>query len=830
MNPSSDQYEKLGAFYLGRDFDPERGQPTDDLLLYDSKDLTTHAVCVGMTGSGKTGLCVSLLEEAAIDGVPAIIIDPKGDLGNLLLTFPDLEPGDFEPWVDAEEARRKGMSTQAFAADRANLWRNGLEEWGQDGARIRRLRETVDMAIYTPGSDAGLQLQVMRSFAAPPEAIRDDFETMQTRVAASVSGLLGLLRIDADPIRSREHILLSNIIDRAWRAGRDLDLPSLIQQIQNPPFDRIGIMDIEAIFPAKERFGLAMALNNLLASPAFAAWMQGEPLDVNRLLYTPQGKPRISILSIAHLSDPERMFFVTLIFNEMIAWIRSQPGTNSLRALLYMNEVFGYLPPTANPPSKMPLLTLLKQARAYGLGLVLATQNPVDLDYKALSNAGTWFLGRLQTERDKMRVLDGLEGATGAAGMTFDRPRIERLLSGLSQRVFLMNNVHDAAPTLFQTRWAMSYLRGPLTRTQIRTLMEPRKNAAPEPPAPAAAAVIAATAAAPAAYAAPAQTGAAPAAVAGPPTLPPDVPQYFLPPRGMVPGGKRLVFRPSLVGVAKVHFVNSPAKLDHWSDLALLAPLGDGGFGSPWDQAEVLENAQPDLRTQWSGEGSFVDLPVEAGRAKTYSAWSKDFVRHVYATQEVKVLKSAQFKMCSGPGEAEGDFRARLAHAVREHRDAQLHKLRKKYEPKVARLRDRIEKSELRVEKEAEQYKQAGLSTAISLGSTLLGSLFGRRSTSATITGAGTAARGASRTAGRKSDIERAKADSARLQAQLGELEQEFQVEVENLEDKTDVDAIVVEEILVKPRKSDTAVRVAALAWTPWLVGGEGIATPYHAV
>ena len=237
------------------------------------------------------------------------------------------------------------------------------------------------------------------------------------------------------------------MLDHAWRAGRDLDMAGLIHAVQSPPFDKVGVIDLETFFPAKERFALAMKLNNLIASPGFAAWMEGESLDVGGLLYTTEGKPRLSILSIAHLSDDERMFFVTILLNEVLAWIRTQPGTSSLRAVLYMDEIFGYFPPTAKPPSKMPMLTLLKQARAFGLGVVLATQNPVDLDYKGLSNAGTWFLGRLQTKRDKERVLEGLEGASNAAGQSFDRRKMDELLSSLGNRVFLMNNVHEDQPS-----------------------------------------------------------------------------------------------------------------------------------------------------------------------------------------------------------------------------------------------------------------------------------------------------------------------------------------------------------------------------------------------
>ena len=432
-----------------------------------------------MTGSGKTGLCIGLLEEALIDGIPAILIDPKGDLANLCLTFPDLRPEDFPPWVNEDDARRKGLDVAAYAAQQAELWRKGLAAWGQDGARIRRLRDAADVVIYTPGSTAGLPVSIVKSFAAPPAAVREDAEIFRERIGTTATSLLGLLGIEADPLQSREHILLARLLETAWREGRDLDLPGLIQQIQTPPVTKVGALDLDAFFPPKDRFALAMRLNNLLAAPGFDAWLEGEPLDVGALLHTAEGKPRVAIFSIAHLSDAERMFFVSLLLNETLGWMRAQSGTTSLRAIVYMDEIFGYFPPVANPPSKLPLLTLLKQARAFGVGVVLATQNPVDLDYKGLANTGTWFIGRLQTERDKARVLDGLEGVAAGSDQRFDRAAMEELLGGLGNRVFLLNNVHEDGPEVFETRWAMSYLRGPLTRTQIKQLMADRRPRRP---------------------------------------------------------------------------------------------------------------------------------------------------------------------------------------------------------------------------------------------------------------------------------------------------------------------------------------------------------------
>ena len=474
MQPAD--YEKLGQFYLGREYDLEKKSSTGkNLVLYDSKDLVTHAIVVGMTGSGKTGLCIDLIEEAAIDGVPAIAIDPKGDLTNLLLTFPDLRPEDFRPWINEDEAARKGDSPDEYAKQQADLWRTGLASWGEDGERIRRLKDSADFAIYTPGSTAGIPVSIVRSFASPPAALRDDAESFRERVATTATSLLALVGIAADPVKSREHILLSTLFTAAWTAEQDLDLEALVNQVQKPPMGRIGALDVEKFYPAKDREELALRINGLIAAPGFAGWLQGEPLDIGAFFRSAAGKPRVSIFSIAHLSDAERMFFVALLLNEIYGWIRTQSGTTSLRAILYMDEIFGFFPPVAEPSSKRPMLNLLKQARAFGLGVVLATQNPVDLDYKGLANTGTWFLGRLQTDRDKQRVLEGLEGAAAAQSASFDRKSMTELLAGLTNRVFLMNNVHEDGPVVLESRWAMSYLRGPLTRDQIKVLMKDRR-------------------------------------------------------------------------------------------------------------------------------------------------------------------------------------------------------------------------------------------------------------------------------------------------------------------------------------------------------------------
>ncbi len=801
--PPMEDFEKLGAFYLGRTWDPGKKKLTD-LVLYDSRDLVTHAVCVGMTGSGKTGLCISLIEEAALDGIPAILIDPKGDLGNLLLTFPELRPEDFRPWINEEDAARKGVSPDEYASQQADLWKKGLAEWGQDGSRIAKLRAAADFSIYTPGSTAGLPVSILRSFSAPNEATRGDAELLGERVTTTATGLLALTGVDADPIQSREHILVSTILERAWSAGEDLDLAALIARIEKPGVSRVGVLDLESFFPAKDRFALAMRLNNLLAAPGFAAWLEGDPLDVAAMLRTAEGKPRVSIFSIAHLSDAERMFFVTMLLNETVGWMRAQSGTTSLRAIVYMDEITGYFPPVATPPAKAPLLTLLKQGRAFGLGVVLATQNPVDLDYKGLSNAGTWLLGRLQTERDKARVLEGLEGVASGAGPKFDRAGMESTLAGLASRVFLMNDVHEDRPVVFQSRWAMSYLRGPLTRAQIKTLMDPRKGETPRSRKGAEKEVL--------------QDGVrrvAPSGV-GRPLMPPAIKQYFVPLRGAA-GGSDVVYRPMLLGSAQVHYVDAKTRAESDDDLVVLAPLSDAADPVRWAEAERAPFSAADLEREPAPGAGFEDPPPPATDPKSWQTWSKDFAAWLFRTQRLDLLKSPSSGEVSAPGEMERDFRARLQQKTREARDAAADLLRRKYAARIEALTDRERRAEQAVAREKEEATHQGIQTAISLGATVLGALLGRKTISATSIGrATTAARGAGRTMKQAGDVGRAKENVAAIHQQISDLEAELKNELDEAAAAADPLTEKLEAVAVQPRKSDVSVRLVGLAWAPW--------------
>jgi hypothetical protein len=798
-------FEKLGAFYLGRRADPPGDQP--ELILYDSKDLTTHAVIIGMTGSGKTGLGVGIIEEAAMDRVPVIAIDPKGDLGNLLLSFPKLRAQDFAPWVDPRAAAEKGQTPDEFAAATAELWRDGLKSWGQTPARIKALREAVDMAIYTPGSSAGVPVSVLREFDAPPQELMDDGDLYRDRLQGTATSLLTLLGIDADPVSSPEHILLTQVLDQAWQAGRTLDLAGLIAAVQDPGIERIGVMELDSFFPPKDRFAFALKLNNLLAAPGFDAWMQGEPLNLDSLLFGPGGKPRVSVMSIAHLGDAERMFFVTLLLTELVAWMRRQPGTGSLRAILYMDEIFGYMPPVANPPSKHLFLTLLKQARAYGVGLVLATQNPVDLDYKGLSNTGTWFIGRLQTERDKARVRDGLLGADGSDRL--DPGELDRILSGLGKRRFLLHNVHESEPVLFDTRWVMSYLAGPLTRDQIALLSKDQPLSATDVEAPAT------------------QTPTVSGAGGARPVLPPAIKQVFVPAERVPEAGERLVYSPSLLAAGKVAYQRARPKVSERQAFMFFAEAHDDSADVDWLEASPLQLDPADLDARPEPDAAFAELPAPLGRAAQFKTWQKNLRRHLRTERPLILFKSAALKESSAPGETERDFRIRLQQLGNEQRDLKVAKLRERYEKKVATLENRLLRAQQALEKQQEQARGQKLDVAISFGTAVLGALLGRKRISTTSASRmGTAVKKAGRIGQESGDVRRAEETVAKVQTELAALQTKFDDEVAELDDAYDAQADELETIEVNPKSTDVHVGLLALGWLPYIEDGDGLLVP----
>jgi hypothetical protein len=471
-----------------------------------------------------------------------------------------------------------------------------------------------------------------------------------------------------------------------------------------------------------------------------------------------------------------------------------------------MDEIAGYCPPSANPPSKAPLITLMKQARAFGLGVLLATQNPVYLDYKGLSNAGTWFIGRLQTERDKLRVLDGLEGAATGASAGFDRAALDPMLSSLGNRVFLMNNVHEDAPEVFEVRWVMSYLRGPLTRDQIRTLMEARISqpaGGPQTPdltsRPAPSPRFADVAEA--------------ALTARPPVLPPGITQRFIAARAGA--DERLVYRPMLLGRVRVYYGDAKAQVDQERTTSYLIPFGESTVVN-WDAAAATVVCDPELETAPADGAGFASLPPEAGQADSYPIWEKRLVDHVYRTEKLELMHCPSLKLISRPQESESAFRLRLGQRMREERDALVEKLRARYAPKLAALQDRIRRAEQALAVQAEQSRQAKMSTMVSLGTAVLSAVFGRKlRSSGHVTRAGTAVRGVGRSMREAGDVGRAEENLAALQAQLAELDREFNMEVNEAAAPSDSNAEPLETLPIRPKKSGISVQSLVLAWAP---------------
>jgi len=794
--------EGLGVFYLGRRVDERTGTATAEPLLVDAKRFTTHAVCVGMTGSGKTGLLIGLIEEAALDGIPTLVIDPKGDLANVLLAFPDLRPADFLPWLEADAAQRAGITLEELAERTARTWSDGLAASGQSGDRIRRLREAAEMTVYTPGSRAGTPLAMLGSLDPPDGPAADDPELRRERIESLVSAILALVGIDGEPGRSREHVLLSTIIDALWKSGQKVDFGTLVRAIPAPPIERVGFLDLENFFPAGERFQLASKLNTVAAAPGFESWLDGAPLDVGQLLWTPAGKPRVAVVSIAHLADAQRMAFVTLLAGATISWMRSQGGTSSLKALFLMDEVFGYVPPTANPPSKTPILTLMKQARAYGLGVVLATQNPVDLDYKGLSNAGLWFLGRLQTARDKARVLDGLEGAAASAGGSFDRGRLDRLLSGLEQRRFLMHSVHGDEETLFQTRWTMAYLRGPLVREEIRRLTSTAAPAA----SPASEPVLVTSGTKP--ILSPRPAGAPR------PILPPGVREVFLAPSRPSSPDEPVEYRPSVLGRARVRFGRTTPRIEVDRELICLAPAGDSLGESAWESGRQLPeppDVEPAPRT-----GSFAQLPAALAGPKGYATLAASLKSYLGRTAKLTAYSAPAIGAISAPDETEGEFRSRIAHRVKEWRDAEIEKVRAKHAAKLVTLVERIDRARQKVEKEKAEAQNQSLQTYVSIGSAVLGALLGRKKVSATTIGkAATSMRSASRATRQQADVAHAEESLATLEDRRRELEEQIEEELERIRLESLPERLPLEPLDIPARKTGITVEDVVLAWVP---------------
>ncbi len=787
-----------GHLYLGGVLD------SDEHVHLEASDLTTHGVIVGMTGSGKTGLSVIMLEEALLQGIPTIIIDPKGDMGNLLLTFPELDGPSFEPWVNPADAERDGISVGEHAAKTAEFWKNGLEGSGITPDRIAKLRETADFTIYTPGSNSGVGLDIIGDLSAPDGA---DSEALADEVEGLVSSLLALVDIEADPLTSREHILLSNLVHRAWSEGQDLDLATLLGQIQNPPMRKLGVLELDSFYPAKDRTALVMKLNGLLASPAFASWMEGEPLDIDTML---SNGPRASIISIAHLSDSERQFVVTLILSKIVTWMRKQAGTPELRALIYMDEVFGYVPPTAMPPSKKPILTILKQARAFGVGLVLATQNPVDVDYKALSNAGTWMVGRLQTERDKDRLLEGMSAASGGE----NKDELSNMISALDKRQFVLHQTRAAAPTVFGTRWAMSYLPGPLTRTQIADLMVDRKAALPA----AASTPQDATATSPA-------TQAAPAALADDesdmqPEIADGIEVKFVDPAspwltdvGGDPDGTRLVA--GIAARVNLLFDDTKADLRHeveWE--AIISPIDDN---IDVDDAVEVDFDDRDLRDdKMSDDHVFVLTDAKIHTKGLFSSAQTKLKDRLYRNEMLELMSNPELKMASRVGETQEAFQQRCNAAAEDNADEEVAKLRKSLETKMDRIRAAMEKSEDRIRELEADVESRGRDQIMDIGMSVLGGVLGGRRSTRSILGGARRASSKGRVKGNAE--ERLRTAENRLADKVDELEAletELTDSLWEIQSEWDDVAKNIETIEVPLEKTDISIDDFTLIWIP---------------
>ncbi|MDX2343139.1 MAG: hypothetical protein QNL12_05085 [Acidimicrobiia bacterium] len=785
------------GFYLGGVIDGATGDRTGGLIDYDPTDLTTHGVIVGMTGSGKTGLGIIYLEEALLAGIPTLIIDPKGDMTNLLLTFPDLAPSDFEPWVDESEARKEEKTVPELAAEKAALWTKGLGWWDQDGSRIKELRDKAGFTIYTPGSGAGVPLNIIGSLSCPDISWDTEAETLRDEIEGFVSGLLGLVGIEADPISSREHILIANLVENAWRAGRDLDMASLLAEIQRPPLRKLGVFEIDTFFPEKDRLALAMKLNGLVASPAFASWVEGPDLDIESLLWK-DGKPQAAIVYIAHLSEEERQFVTTLVMSKVITWMRTQAGSGDLRALVYMDEVFGFVPPTAEPPAKKPILTMLKQARAFGVGMLLSTQNPVDLDYKAMSNAGTWCIGRLQTERDKARILEALQSARGDT----DISELDRTISGLDKRQFLLHNTHEPEPVLFTTRWALSYLRGPLTREQISTLTD---YSAPAPQPAGAAADTPAPAPEPA-------LGSDETPVM--PKIADGVPVYHL--SADAPWGDRFGVSPGSTQftaalAARVHLTYDErvADLVHQEEWeAIIMPLGnrldaDTAVYVDYDDRDFTETA-PETATYLIPEGA-ID---KASYFKSAATAIKEFL---YRGQKITIFKNPGLKLYSRAGETRDSFLARCDEAAQTAADAQAATLSDKYERRFTTIKNQIATAERRAEEIEVDLQGAKQKEMIDGASSVINILLGRRSTRS-VTGSARN-RGATRSKEARLRTAQAKADDKYTELQT--LEADLVEELEDINDKWEDIGEQIDEIEVGLEKTDIQIEETALVWLP---------------
>ncbi len=775
-------YEKLGLFYLGKDIDKTTLEATDALTLLKNKNFTTHATIIGMTGSGKTGLGVGIIEEAAIDNIPSIIIDPKGDMGNLCLTDPEFSPKSFEPWV-SDEAQNKEQDISSYAEKIASMWQNGVESAHQDKDRVERFTQ-VEKTIYTPGSSAGVSVNVLSSLDVPPSQIMEDSDSFSSYINSTVSSLLSLIGFKGDPTNSKQFILLAQIITASWLKNKNLSLTDLISQIIQPPFKSIGVLPLEDYFPLKgafnNRFKFATDFNSVIASPTFKVWLEGENLDIQRILYDQQGKAKVAIFSISHLNDDERMFFVTLLLNKVIAWMRQQSGTSALKALLYMDEIYGYFPPVKKPPSKEPMLLLLKQARAYGIGIVLSTQNPADLDYKGLSNMGTWFIGRLQTKQDIARVIDGLDGKVGA---NYNKEEIKALLSNLKKRTFFLKSAHLDNIRLFSTRWVMSYLKGPLKKDEISHLMseqKEQKNKLRTNPKPIK------------------ETIAEGFSIYSP--LENSFPQHFT-----IDHTQKNKFIPTLAASTSLNFFNNTRGIDLTEELCISLNIDVDDRKAEWDnciqETNIDECSFNRLPLTPPEKAQFADVPNFISNGKNLNKIVISLKDWLYHKHKLALYRCKSPKLESEPYESLGDFKVRLTDLLDNKKEDAIEVLQERYAKKEKVLTDRLIRAEEKLEKEESDTSNS----FINVGITALGALFGKSRASI--------GRAGSRVLKERGDVNRQEERVEKVKNDIEELEEELEDKVDDLMDQFDIDTVDIEDFAIKLRKTDIQVNDIAVVW-----------------
>ena len=770
-------YEKLGLFYLGKDVNKENLEATEVLTLLKNKNFTTHAAIIGMTGSGKTGLGVGIIEEAAIDNIPSIIIDPKGDMGNLCLVDSDFSAKVFEPWVE-DEARSKDKDVSEYASKISTMWKEGIESWGQSTDRAAKL-QAVLKTIYTPGSSAGVAINVMSSLGTPPTEVMEDSDTFTSYLKSTTVSLLSLVGIEADPLESKEYILLAQIITKAWINDENISIETLIGKIIKPSFKKIGVLPLDAFYSQDARFKLATKFNSLLASPSFSLWLQGDSLDIQKLLYDENGKAKIAIFSISHLNDDERMFFVTLLLNKYIAWMRRQSGTSALKTLLYMDEIYGFFPPTKNPPSKEPMLLLLKQARAFGVGVVLSTQNPVDLDYKGLSNIGTWFIGRLQTTQDIERVIDGLGGKVGTS---YNKKEIKTLLANLKKRTFFLKSAHLEDIRLFSTRWALSYLKGPLKRDEISMLMKAQKEAQSIEVESVDTMI---------------QKNSELGAFQH---IDDSISQYFEPDSS---GTNEFIV--TLGASAKVHFYNARKGIDEERELVVSLPLKKNQKSIDWDDASVEEEHFENYPHTAPSKAEFQKLPKIVREDKGLKKAIRELKESLYRDQYLELLRCKSPKLESKVEESKSDFKVRLQDVLNDKKESEIEKFQTRFEKKEKTLLERLSRAKERVEKE----ETDSTSSMFEAGIAVLGALFGKTSP----TKIGRAFKKGSNILKERGDMSRAEERMAKVQEDIEALEYEFEDTIDELNEKYNVDNCEIETFKIKPKKTDIDVALCAVVW-----------------